>query len=98
MKHRLAPASRHLFGLLAERAAMLPQHPAIVTNSEGRTYGQWLRGAQRVASALTHAGARAGDTVAVLAPNGIEWLEVAVGCAAVETRLAPGGTWVRVPG
>ena len=50
------PASRHLFGLLAERAALLPRHQAIVTNSGSRTYGEWLRGAGRVAAALAQAG------------------------------------------
>ena len=89
-------ASRHLFGLLAERAALLPRHQAVVTNSGNRTYGEWLRGAGRVAAALAQAGVGAGNTVALLAPNGIEWLEVAFGCAAVGARLAPINTWVRV--
>jgi fatty-acyl-CoA synthase len=75
---------------------MLPQHQAIVTNSGSRTYGEWLRGAGRVAAALAHAGVGVGDTVALLAPNSVEWLEVAFGCAAVGARLAPVNTWVRV--
>ncbi len=49
-----------------------------------------------MAAALAQAGVGVGDTVALLAPNGIEWLEVAFGCAAVGARLAPVNTWVRV--
>jgi fatty-acyl-CoA synthase len=85
-----------LFGLLAERAALLPRRQAIVTNSGSRTFGDWLGGAERVAAALARAGVGVGDTVALLAPNSIEWLEVAFGCAAVGARLAPVNTWVRV--
>lgn len=90
------PVSRHLFGLLQERAAVMPVHPAVVTVSGTRTYGDWLHRAERAAAALASEGVRAGDTVALLAPNGTEWLEVAFGCAALGARLAPINTWVRL--
>lgn len=91
------PRSTNLFDLLREQAQAIPHHPAMVTAAASRTYQEWLAGAGRAAAGLRAAGVRAGDTVALLASNGVEWLEVAFGCVALGARLAPINTWIKTP-
>jgi fatty-acyl-CoA synthase len=91
------PVSTNVFDLLREQTAARPKHEAIVTSGGRRTYSEWLDGAGRVAAGLRSAGVRAGDTVALLANNSLEWLETAFGCAAIGARVAPINTWVKAP-
>lgn len=87
--------STNLFDLLREQAEAMPGHQAIVASAGSLTYAEWLRRAGQAAAGLAAAGVGAGDTVALLASNGTEWLEVAFGAAALGARLAPLNTWVK---
>ena len=52
------------------RAAMVfPEHTAVVHGSETRTWAETYRRCRRLASALKGRGIKAGETVAVMAPN-----------------------------
>lgn len=85
----------HIFALLEEQAAETPDAVAIVTPDGRWTYTQWLRESRQVAAALAADGVGPGDTVALIAPNRLEWLAVAFGAAAVGARLAPFNTWLK---
>ena len=54
---------------LAWSAAVYPDKTAVVHGASRRTYRQFRERCVRLASALGRAGVRAGDTVAVMAPN-----------------------------
>jgi fatty-acyl-CoA synthase len=54
---------------LSRAAAVYPNHPAVVHGKSRFTYAQLYARARRLASALTKAKIRKGDTVAIVAPN-----------------------------
>jgi long-chain acyl-CoA synthetase len=58
-------------------ARRLPNAPALARKVDGRfepvTYGQLARDVHTLASGLHRLGVRAGDRVAILAENGVEW-------------------------
>lgn len=87
----------HIFALLESQAEETPDATAVVTAAGRWTYSEWLRESQRVAAALAADGVGPGDTVALIAPNRLEWLAVAFGAAAVGARLAPFNTWLKGP-
>ncbi|HEX3993746.1 MAG TPA: AMP-binding protein, partial [Acetobacteraceae bacterium] len=60
---------------LLRAARIYPQRTAIIHGTRSYTYAQFLERTQRLAAALAQNGVRAGDTVAILAPNIPEMLE-----------------------
>src|SRR5581483_11292265 len=82
--------------LLRTWAAETPDAPMLTLGPRTLTWGEAYERAKRVAGALEAGGVRAGDRVAFLDRNGIEYFEVFFGCAllgavsvAVNWRLAP---------
>jgi amino acid adenylation domain-containing protein len=65
--------ARHLSELLEEAAAKRPEHTAL-EDEDGRrlSYGDLLRGADRVAARLARWGVERGDRVAIWLPKGLE--------------------------
>ena len=65
--------ARHLSELLEEAAASRPDHTAL-EDEHGRrlSYGELLRGADRVAARLARWGVERGDRVAIWLPKGLE--------------------------
>ncbi len=77
-------------------ATDIPDAPMLTEGSTTLTWGEVYDRARRVSRALSTAGVVAGDRVAFLDRNGIEYFEVFFGCAllgavsvAVNWRLAP---------
>jgi len=93
----IPPRLSHITKLLKSQARTRPDATAVITPDGRWSYAEWLAEAERVASALAADGVGPGDTVALIAPNRLEWLAVAFGCAAVGARLAPFNTWVKGP-
>lgn len=91
----VALGAPHMTALLQAQARSRPDSVAVITQQGRWTYAEWLAEAERVAASLTAEGVGPGDTVALLAPNSLEWLAVAFGCSAVGARLAPINTWVK---
>jgi acyl-CoA synthetase (AMP-forming)/AMP-acid ligase II len=89
--------SSHITGLLRSQAEDRPDSMAVITPQGCWTYAEWLAEAERVAAALAIDWVGPGDTVALLAPNSLQWLAVAFGASAVGARLAPINTWVKGP-
>lgn len=82
-----------LFEALEAQAASNPDHEAVAGDVGHLTYAGWRAAALRVAASLKAGGVRAGDVVALIGDNRPEWLEVAMGVAALGARLAPINTW-----
>src|SRR5215218_1842871 len=73
-----------------------PDRTALVLGDDRRSWQQLVDGADAVANALTRDGVTAGDRVALLDKNDLEYFEVLLGAArigavlvAVNWRLAP---------
>jgi fatty-acyl-CoA synthase len=63
-----------------DRAARIwPDHPAVIHGRIRRSYSEFAARARRLASVLTQAGIRAGDTVSVMLSNTPEMLETHYG-------------------
>jgi long-chain acyl-CoA synthetase len=82
--------------MLRTWAADIPDAPMLTQGTTTLTWGEVYELAKRVSRALSSAGVGAGDRVAFLDRNGIEYFEVFFGCAllgavsvAVNWRLAP---------
>ncbi len=85
------------FDFLERAAFVYPDKPAVIDGPDRRTYPAFLERVRRLAAGLQARGIRAGERVAVLAPNTSLLLEAtyAVPLAggvlcALNTRLAPG--------
>ncbi|WP_019304711.1 non-ribosomal peptide synthetase, partial [Xanthomonas oryzae] len=81
-----------LFALFAQRAALTPDAPAIVSEAATLSYADLLSQAQRVAQQLMAAGVRPGDRVAVVLPRSAQLIvaELAVlHCGAAYVPLDP---------
>ena len=91
-----APHLRSMSAMLRHWAGVQPEAPMFTTGPETVTWGAFYERATGVATALSAAGVVAGDRVAYLDRNGIEYFEVLFGCAllgavdvAVNWRLSP---------
>ncbi|MCB2227970.1 MAG: AMP-binding protein [Desulfarculaceae bacterium] len=63
-----------------ERSALFfPDNPAVIQGDHSVTYAQLDRRAGRLATALAGLGLKAGDRIALCAPNSVEWLYVYFG-------------------
>jgi long-chain acyl-CoA synthetase len=90
------PAHGSIAGMIRHWARVHPDEPMLTAGERVVTWGEVYRRSRRVAHALTAAGVHAGDRVAFLDRNGIEFFEVLFGCAfigavtvAVNWRLSP---------
>lgn len=72
-----------LGGFLIEAARRDPSHDAIVTPDSRLTYGQLLDRARTLARGLVARGAGKGTRVALLLPNGPEWVAGYFGCGLI---------------
>jgi len=72
-----------LAGFLTEVVRRDPSHDAIVTPDSRLTYGQLLDRARTLARGLVARGAGKGTRVALLLPNGPEWVVGYFGCGLI---------------
>jgi len=61
---------------LRHRAAVLPSHPALITGAGEISYAELDQRVDGVASSLAAIGVGAGDRVAILAQNSVEFVEI----------------------
>ena len=90
------PGHGSIAGMIRHWATVQPNEPMLTAGERAVTWGEVYRRSRRMAQALTAAGVHAGDRVAILDRNGIEFFEVLFGCAfigavtvAVNWRLSP---------
>jgi len=82
---------------LRTSAARVPEKPALVSEAAALTYAQLVNRMDRLGAVAAHAwGLGAGDVVALIAPNRLEYIEVVAGLsdlgvvvATLNPRLAP---------
>ncbi|MCB2077638.1 MAG: acyl--CoA ligase [Novosphingobium sp.] len=60
--------------LINQREQDRGSHPAIITNSDSLTYGELAERSARLARAFIGVGAGKGTRIALLAPDGIDWV------------------------
>jgi long-chain acyl-CoA synthetase len=70
-------------------AAAHPAKPALIADGVVRTFGELEARGRRLAHALRGHGVSAGDRIAVMLPNGIEFFEVAHAAALLRALLVP---------
>ncbi len=68
---------------------------AVVSGDERVTYAQLASRSRRAAAALAGLGVGPGDSVGLLAPNGVDWLVVALAAIRRGATLHAFNTWVR---
>jgi carnitine-CoA ligase len=84
-----SPAERVLPTMLLRQAKRNPDKALVSAGDDMLTYAQACDTAARTASALQSAGIRAGDRVALICSNRIEFIEVLLGCAWLGAVLVP---------
>jgi acyl-CoA synthetase (AMP-forming)/AMP-acid ligase II len=75
--------------LLVRSATQHPDRDALVFPAQRTTYADLLAGARRVARGLVAAGVRPGEHVALLAPNGVEYVEAFFGVSLMGGVVVP---------
>lgn len=77
--------------LIAKRAALAPDRVAMEEAATGRmlTYAELDRRSARAASLMAEAGIGAGDRVAILCRNRVQFFELLFGCAKIGAILVP---------
>jgi acyl-CoA synthetase (AMP-forming)/AMP-acid ligase II len=81
--------------LLADAASRHEDRPAVVYRDQRVSYAQLHAEARGVARGLIGAGVARGDRVAIWAPNGLRWLEAALGAQLAGAALVPINTRYR---
>jgi crotonobetaine/carnitine-CoA ligase len=84
--------------VLYRRAEATPDARFITFDGEHRTFAETLAAAERAAGALAAAGLRPGDTLAVMLPNSLEFLDLWFGSALLGAVLVPINTQLRGEG
>ena len=74
---------------VATHARLRPAHPAVRDSRRSLSYAQWDLRARQLAAGLLGLGLRAGDRVAVVATNALEWMEVYVATACAGLVVVP---------
>lgn len=74
--------------LFAEQARLYPARTAVVDGPRSVTYGEFNLRANRLAHHLHKLGARAGDYIAILSENRLEYVEMLLACAKLGCVLA----------
>lgn len=87
------PLSRTFFDLVRENAAARPDAIAAIAGAEAVSWSELRSRAARVAQALRRHGISRGNRVGLLAGNGVEWLEIALGVGALGAVVVPFSTW-----
>jgi len=87
----------HPWRALQHAAATWPDAEALVFPQQGarRSFRQWHDEASRLAAALAARGLKAGDHIALLAENRVEWPIVQMACAALAAVFVPLNTHYR---
>jgi acyl-CoA synthetase (AMP-forming)/AMP-acid ligase II len=83
--------------LLRRNAAAHGWKPALVTDARTITHAELDAESRSVAAGLVAAGVAKGSRVALMAPNGIEWVVTAVAAMRVGAVLVPLSTLLRPP-
>lgn len=78
--------------ILVERAELTPDARFVSCDGRAITFSAALLRARQAAAALADAGVRAGDKVAVMLPNGLEFLDLWFGSALLGAVLVPVNT------
>lgn len=89
------PQAGTIPALIDSLAATASDRPAVVGDEERVTYGELALRSRRAAVALARLGVGPGDGVALLAPNLIDWLVIAVAVIRRGATLHCFNTWVR---
>jgi fatty-acyl-CoA synthase len=89
------PEGRSLHAVLAEKAALAPNHPAIFHGERVIGYAELLQRSEAAARALLAQGVVAGDRVGLLVGNEPEFVIVAMGAWMIGATLAPLNTWYK---
>jgi carnitine-CoA ligase len=76
-----APADRTLPAMLTRQAERFAQKPLVTAGDTTWTYAETYEATARCAGTLRSAGIQAGDRVAIICSNRIEFLEIVLGCA-----------------
>src|SRR5262249_38009662 len=84
-----APSDRTLPIMLARRAEEFGERPLVTAGEETWTYAQARDAAARFAGALASAGVVAGDRVALICSNRMEFVQALLGCAWLGAVLVP---------
>lgn len=78
--------------VLRERAELTPDAPFVTCSSGSHRFAEALQRAEQAAAALSHLGVGVGDKVAVMLPNGIDFLDLWFGTALLGAVLVPVNT------
>lgn len=89
------PPHARTLGALLREVADGARAGGVVTAAGSVSWQDLLEGAARVAAALRRDGVGPGDRVALLLDNRPEWLQVALGAAALGAITTPINTWVK---
>jgi carnitine-CoA ligase len=84
-----AAAERTLPAMLLRQAKKNPEKTLVSAGDIALTYAQACDAAARTAAALQSAGIRAGDRVALICSNRMEFIEMLLGCAWLGAVLVP---------
>ncbi len=84
-----APGDRTLPRMLQRQAARIPEKTLVSAGDATLTYAEACDAAARMGAALQSAGLRAGDRVALICSNRMEFIEMLLGCAWLGAVLVP---------
>ncbi|MCW3064216.1 MAG: ATP-dependent acyl-CoA ligase, partial [Solirubrobacterales bacterium] len=84
--------------ILDRRATATPDARFVTFGGADRTFAEALEGAERAAAALASLGVGKGDTVAVMLPNSLEFLDLWFGAALLGAVLVPVNVQLRGDG
>jgi long-chain acyl-CoA synthetase len=77
------------YEILTENARQSPEQPAVIEQERSYTHAEFLVQVDRLAAGISTAGLQAGDRIAVLAQNSIEYMELYGACAKLGTVAYP---------
>lgn len=89
------PARNTLAEVVTEKAAAMPDHPAILFGGETLSYAVLDARAERAARALLAQGICPGERIGILIGNEPDWVVMALAAARIGVTLAPLNTWYK---
>ena len=92
----IQPEAKTLAGVLAEKAAANPGHPAILSGDLCWSYSELLERSEQAARALLAQGVRVSDRVGVLLGNTPEWVALSMGASMIGATFVPLNTWYKI--